>query len=114
MKQIFDIEVYEDENGNAPFADWLVKLKDKCAKVKIQTRIDRASLGNFGDFKSLKGTKNVYEMREHYGSGFRIFYTKVGRKIVLLLAGSTKKDQDKAISKAKEYLTDYKRRQNDD
>ena len=46
-------------------------------------------------------------MREHYSPGYRIFYAVVGKKLVLLLAGSTKKDQKKAIAKAKEYLADY-------
>ncbi len=46
-------------------------------------------------------------MREHYGPGYRIFYAVVGKKVVLLLVGSTKKDQKKIIAKAKEYLTDY-------
>ncbi len=63
--------------------------------------------GNFGDWKDIKGAKGVFEMREHYGPGYRIFYAVVGKKVVLLLAGSTKKDQKKTIAKAKEYLTDY-------
>ncbi len=46
-------------------------------------------------------------MREHYSPGYRIFYAIVGKKLVLLLAGSTKKDQKKTISKAKGYLEDY-------
>lgn len=50
-------------------------------------------------------------MREHYGSGYRIFYRILGNTIVLLLAGSTKKDQSTGIAKAKDYLTDYERRQ---
>lgn len=77
-------------------------------------RVDRASLGNFGDWKELKGTQGVFEMREQYSPGFRIFYTLVGNKVILLLAGSTKKDQKATIKKAQEYLTDYKRRQTDE
>ena len=50
-------------------------------------------------------------MREHYGPGYRIFYSVIEGKVVLLLVGSTKKDQNKAISQAKDYLGDYKRRQ---
>ncbi len=75
MKQMYDIEVYEDAKGKAPFKDWLLKLKDKIAKVKIHARIDRASLGNFGDWKEIKGAKSIFEMREHYGQGYRLFYT---------------------------------------
>lgn len=111
MKLVYEIEEYQTERGVSPFGKWLVKLKDKRAVVKIHTRIDRASLGNFGDWKDIKGAKGVFEMREHYGPGYRIFYSIIEDKVVLLLVGSTKKDQNKAISQAKDYLADYKRRQ---
>jgi putative addiction module killer protein len=68
-------------------------------------------LGNLGGAKPLTGAKGIYELREHYKQGFRVFYAKVGKKVVLLLAGSTKSDQNKTIAKAKEYLADYERRQ---
>ncbi|MBI1389112.1 MAG: type II toxin-antitoxin system RelE/ParE family toxin [bacterium] len=96
-----------DSKGESPFSDWLLGLKDKVAQIKIHARIDRASLGNFGDWKEVKGTKRLYEMREHYGPGYRIFYTIVNNKQVLLLAGSTKKDQSRVVQTAIEYLADY-------
>lgn len=105
----YEIEQYTKENGQTPFLEWVGGLKDKTAQRKIVQRIDRASLGNFGDFKSIKGAKGVFEMREHYGAGYRIFYSIIENKIVLLLAGSLKRDQDKAIKQAKEYLADYER-----
>jgi len=89
---------------------WLVKLKDKTTITKIRARILIMSVGNFGDAKPLTGAKGIYELREHYGQGFRVFYAKVGNKVILLLAGSSKKDQNKAIAKAKEYLAEYERR----
>lgn len=49
-------------------------------------------------------------MRIHYAQGLRIFYTIVGQKVILLLAGSSKRDQDRVIAKAKEYLADYYKR----
>ena len=103
----YDIEEYETITGSVPFGEWLLKLKDNMAQAKIRARIRRASFGNFGDWKDIKGVKGIFEMREHYGQGFRIFYAIVGKKLVLLLAGSTKKDQKKTIAKAKEYLADY-------
>lgn len=69
---MFEILEYITADGKKPFADWLLKLKDKRAQVKIRSRITRASLGNFGDWKSLENTDGIHEMREHYGSGFRI------------------------------------------
>jgi putative addiction module killer protein len=78
--------------------------------VKLRARITRAELGNLGDWKALKGAERIYEMREHYGPGYRIFFTIVGRKIILLLAGSTKQDQKRVLVRAKEYLADYEGR----
>ncbi|MBT5306407.1 MAG: type II toxin-antitoxin system RelE/ParE family toxin [Candidatus Scalindua sp.] len=106
MKQ-YDVEEYETITGKTPFGEWLLNLKDERAQAKIRARIRRASFGDFGDWKDIKGTKGIFEMREHYSPGYRIFYTVVGKKLVLLLAGSTKKDQKKTITKVKEYLADY-------
>jgi putative addiction module killer protein len=105
------IEEYVTETGETPFLDWVNSLKDRTAQRKIAVRLRRASFGNFGDCKNIKGAKGLWEMREHYGSGYRIFYRIIGNTIVLLLAGSTKKEQSKVIAKAKDYLTDYERRQ---
>lgn len=106
----FEIEVYRTASDEAPFQIWIEGLKDRKAQTKLYARLDRASFGNFGDWKDLKGAKGLCEMRDHYGQGFRIYYSIVGSKIILLLAGSTKSDQTRAISKAKEYLADYIRR----
>jgi len=109
MKQ-YDIEEYEAEDGTSPFATWLLGLKDETARGKLVARIDRAAHGNFGDWKSIKGATGIYELREHYGQGYRVFYAKVGKKIILLLAGSVKRDQKKAIAQAKATLADYRKR----
>ena len=108
--ETYAVEEYVTERGKVPFAEWLLRLKDKTWQAKLLGRIRRASFGNFGDWKEIKGTKGLYEMREHYGPGYRIFYTIVGNKLIVLLAGSSKKDQKKAISEAKKYLADYRER----
>ncbi len=106
----YEVEEYVTERSKAPFAEWLLHLKDKTGQAKILTRVRRASFGNFGDWKEIKGAKGLYEMREHYGPGYRIFYTIVGNKLIVLLAGSSKKDQKKALAQAKKYLADYEER----
>lgn len=103
----YEVEEYVTKEGKVPFAEWLLHLKDTTGQGKLLARIRRASFGNFGDWKEIKGAKGLYEMREHYGPGYRIFYTLVGKKLILLLAGSSKKDQKKAIAQAKKYLADY-------
>lgn len=108
--QRYEIEVYTRQDGKAPFEVWHQSLKDARAFLAVQARIERAGHGDFGDWKRLNGAKGVFEMRISYAQGYRVFYTVLGQKIVLLLAGSTKQEQDKTISKAIEYLEDYKMR----
>lgn len=108
--KLYQVESYVTEDGEAPIQLRLEQLKDRTAQTKIYTRLDRASYGNFGDWKKLKDVKEIFEMREHYGQGYRLYYTIVGQTIVLLLAGSSKQDQNRAIAKASHYLADYKRR----
>ena len=102
---MYEVEEYQTAEGKKPFTEWLLDLKDKRAQVKLRARITRAELGNLGDWKALEGAEGLYEMREHYGPGYRIFFSIVGRKIILLLAGSTKQDQRGVIAKAKDYIT---------
>src|ERR1700679_1873358 len=105
----YQIEEYITANGKSPYAKWIGDLKDTVGRAKLAARIDRAVHGNFGDWKSLSGTKGVFEMRENYGPGYRIYYSIVRRKIILLLAGSAKRDQDRTIAKVREYIADYER-----
>ncbi len=106
----YEVEEYVTERGKVPFAEWLLRLKDKIGQAKLLARVRRASFGNFGDWKEIKGAKGLYEMREHCGPGYRIFYTLAGKKLIVLLAGSSKKDQKKAVAQAKKYLADYAER----
>ncbi|MDN3505956.1 MAG: type II toxin-antitoxin system RelE/ParE family toxin [Simkaniaceae bacterium] len=99
------IRYYEASSGKSPFTTWVEGLKEKHTRAKIFTRIDRFRFGNFGDCKSVGD--GVYELRVHYGPGIRIYYSKIGNKIVLLLCGGDKSTQNKDINKAKEYLRDY-------
>lgn len=110
MEQFYTIEVYAEESGKQPFKDWFLALKDKRAQAKLQARMDRVAYGHFGDWKRIEGAHGLRELRDHYGAGYRIYYTVVGSKIVVLLAGSTKGDQTKTIAKAKRYLADLERR----
>ena len=106
----YDISVYQSESGQSPFQDWVNNLNDPKARTIIASRIERAAAGLFGDWKPIAGANGVCEMRIHFGPGYRIFYSIVGQKIVLLLAGSTKQRHDKTIASAKACLGDYNRR----
>ena len=97
------IEVYEAASGKRQFEDWLKKL-DRGIRSKVRMRLDRLVLGNFGDCKSI--ANGVFELRIHFHSGIRIYYSKIGNTIVLLLCGD-KSTQKKDIKKALVYWKDY-------
>ena len=71
-------------------------------------RIDRLSLGNFGDCRALRG--GLSELRIDWGPGYRVYYALVGRACVLLLCGGNKRKQSSDIKRALEYLNDYRER----
>jgi putative addiction module killer protein len=89
--------VYEIRR-TAEFAAWLDRLKDPRARVRVLSRLDRVAEGNLGDHKSVG--QAVSELRINYGPGYRVYYTKKGRTIVVLLIGGDKSNQEKDIKRA--------------
>ena len=80
------------------FIVWLDNLFYLTARAKIQARIKRLSEGNPGNTKSV-GEK-VFEMKIDFGTGYRVYYTKHGQKITILLLGGDKKSQNQDIKLA--------------
>ena len=99
---------YEMSHGKVPFREWFLSLKDITAKARIRTRLDRLRLGHFGDTKPVG--EGVFELRLHFGPGYRIYYGLDGDEIVLLLLGGDKSRQTKDIYQAQQYWNDYLRR----
>ena len=83
------------------FEDWLRRLRNLRAAMKITARIRRVELGNFGDSKSVGG--GVSELRVDIGKGYRVYYT-VRHNTVLLLCGGDKSSQAKDIRRAHQML----------
>lgn len=83
----------------AVYAAWFARLRDRQARSRILVRIRRLSLGNPGDVKPVG--EGVSELRIDYGPGYRVYYTKVGSAIVILLCGGTKPSQEDDIRRAK-------------
>lgn len=82
------------------FTAWLSGLRDARAKVKIVARIARVSFGLLGDVKSVGD--RVSELRIDFGPGYRVYFTRRGSEIIVLLCGGDKGSQSKDIAKAKE------------
>jgi putative addiction module killer protein len=87
------------------FSNWLRKLRDHQARARIQIRIRRLSLGNFGDVKPVG--EGVSELRVDYGPGYRVYLQQQGNLLVLLLAGGSKKTQQADIAKAKKLAKEW-------
>ena len=103
-----DLRILILSNGRAPFKDWLRSLRDRQTKARILSRIDRLRLGNFGDYQSVGD--GVFELRIHFGPGYRVYFGLHGAQVVLLLCGGDKSTQARDIADAqrywKEFLTD--------
>jgi putative addiction module killer protein len=80
------------------FDAWLDQLADLRARARIVSRIDRASLGNFGDTKPIG--EGVNEMRVDVGPGYRIYFVRKGLEVYLLLTGGDKSSQKRDIELA--------------
>ena len=91
MKQIEKTDEYET---------WFEALVDRQVKARIQVRVDRLQDGNPGDVAPVGA--GVSELRLHFGSGWRVYYTERGGALIILLAGGPKSSQAKDIQLALE------------
>ena len=82
------------------FDKWLSRLKDPKGKAQIIKRIRSAERGNFGDCAPVG--EGVSEMRIHSGPGYRVYFTRMGEVIFVLLCGGTKRGQSRDITKARQ------------
>jgi len=88
------------------FDRWLTELRDVRARARIEARIRRLSIGNPGDAKPVG--EGISEMRIDYGPGYRVYYLKRGRIVVVLLCGGDKSTQDRDIVVAKAIAAQWK------
>jgi len=89
------------------FSDWLKGLKDGLSRQRLNKRLRKVQLGNLGDVESVG--EGVYEMREHFGPGWRMYYVQRGDALIVMLGGGDKSTQQADINRAIElakYLED--------
>jgi putative addiction module killer protein len=90
------IEVRQTET----YAAWFANLRDRTARARINIRLRRLSLGNYGDVKPVGG--GVSELRIDYGPGYRVYFVQRGQNLVVLLAAGDKDTQSRDIATALE------------
>ena len=96
------VEIIESDT----FREWLDNLRDRAAVARINARLRRVSLGNFGDAHSVGD--GVYELRMHYGPGYRVYFLREGETVVILLCGGDKDSQRRDIERAKQLAQDWR------
>lgn len=102
---MYNIIKYKDNSGNEPFSNWINSFRDISIAGRIERGILQLEKGNFGDCKYL--SEGVYELRFFFGSGYRVYFGRDGKDVIILLCGGDKSSQNKDIEKAKNYLKDY-------
>lgn len=103
-----EIRRYVTASGKDVVGEWLANLKDVRAQARIHARIARLAVGNFGDCKPLR--EGVSELRIDHGPGYRVYFARVGKAVVLLLGGGDKRRQSADIVDAIASLRDFEKR----
>ena len=80
------------------YAKWLDSLRDTRARARVLVRVERLAAGNPGDVRPVG--EGVSELRIDYGPGYRVYFKKQGRTIVVLLAGGDKRSQSRDVETA--------------
>ncbi|SRR5579883_1633432 len=88
-------KVLETDEGVAPFEEWYASLKDKKTRQVILARLARLRSGNLGDWKGVGS--GVFELRIDFGPGYRVYYGRSGKTLIVLLGGGDKKSHSKDI-----------------
>ena len=93
------IHIYQTQEDECPFENWLDSLSDITAKARILQRIDRIELGNVGDCEPVGD--GVHELRIDHGPGYRIYFGNDGKQLVILLCGEQKGAREKTLNALK-------------
>lgn len=92
------------------FSLWLRSLKDRTTRARLQLRLRKVSLGNLGDHRPVGN--NVWELRESFGPGWRMYYIFHESAVIMMLGGGHKASQTKDIERAKAMAQELRNGQN--
>jgi putative addiction module killer protein len=80
------------------FTTWLESIKDSATRGVVLARIKRLERGLMGDVESVG--HGVSELRIHYGPGWRLYFTRRGVRLIVLLLGGNKRSQKSDVKRA--------------
>ena len=88
------------------FIDWVNSLRDRPTRIRLRRRLGKAARGNLGDVKSVGD--GIWEMREFFGPGWRMYYLQRGELVIMMLGGGDKSSQASDIEAAKATAKEFK------
>ncbi len=88
------------------FRRWVRSLRDRRAVARINARMRNASLGNLGDTRSVG--HGLFEMRIHYGPGYRLYFIRDGQTVIVLLCGGDKDSQPRDVARARQLAREWR------
>lgn len=101
--------IYQDAKGRQPFADWFDRLGNRVVQARVMQRLDRLQAGNPGDCRALGS--GLMELRIDAGPGYRVYFARVPVDRCLILYGGSKRTQVADIERARKWLEEARRRQ---
>ncbi|HEX8502638.1 MAG TPA: type II toxin-antitoxin system RelE/ParE family toxin [Pyrinomonadaceae bacterium] len=108
MATLIHVKLYRTKDGRTPFRTWITSLRDVDGRNRINAKITGLKLGNTSNCEPVG--EGVSELKIDFGPGYRVYFAKRGKSLIILLCGSDKDDQHSAIKQAKKYWADYKSR----
>lgn len=103
---VFQLKMLTEEGGDCPYEEWFRDLHDRKAQARIQARIKRLERGLFGTCEPVG--EGVMELKVDYGPGYRVYYARWGKTIIVLVGGGDKSTQDADIKEAKRQWSKHK------
>ena len=88
------------------FRRWFDRLRDPEAVARIDARLTRVTVGNLGEVRNLGS--GLLEMRIHYGPGYRIYFIREGRSVIMLISGGDKSTQQSDIARARALAEEWR------
>ncbi|MBU3544002.1 type II toxin-antitoxin system RelE/ParE family toxin [Polynucleobacter sp. MWH-Mekk-B1] len=86
----------------AEFEAWFNGIRDSYTQKRLLARLRKVTLGNFGDISPI--ADGLWEMREHFGAGWRMYFVRYGKVVVVMLGGGSKATQKADIKEVKKLL----------